>query len=251
MHPNSEKGLHRIKKSTVADAVMEEIKRLIEEGALRKGDKLPPEHELARRLGVGRSSVREALKGLAAAGLVSRNPEGTFVSSCGQSLVEPLRYRAILENMTFRELLEARRLLELEFAALAAVRRTPEDIGCLSDAIANMKASIETDVSRFIEADLKFHMGIASAARNRVLYELFAAVRHLLAEAHSRLVEECPTIKQSSIEHHSRILEYIAERNPDKARNAMAMHLSEVETVFDKVVDEGAPLMAGALRCLE
>lgn len=230
--------LGKIKRNTVADAVIEQIRHLIMGGSLRKGDKLPPEQELAHMLGVGRSSVREALKGLTAAGVVTRTPEGTYITSNGECLVEPLRYRVILEGMTLLELCEARRVFETEFASLAAARGTEDDISAISREVERMEKALDTNVAAFIEADVQFHLHVARAAKNRILFELFRAVRTLLTEAQETVVRDSPGIKSRSLEYHRNILLYIRARDREGARKVMMEHLKDVESSFATVFAE-------------
>ncbi len=230
--------LRRVKRRTVVDEVMAEIRGLIAAGELRKGDKLPPEYELAGALGVGRSSVREALKGLVAAGVIERTQEGTFVSTSDESLAEPLRYRAMLEGVTLMELCEARRVLETEFAEMAAVRSTDEDIAVIREAVERMTSAVDVDVAEFIDADVRFHLAVAKASRNRILCELFAAVRALLTEAQERVVSNSPGIQRRSLEFHNRIRSRIEERNPEAARAEMMQHLQDVEKGFNNTFSE-------------
>ncbi len=227
-----------MKRKTVVDEVMEEIRNLVACGSLRKGDRLPPERELGNALGVGRSSVREALKGLAAAGVIERTQEGTFVSARAESLVEPLRYRAMLEGVTLMELFEARRILEGRFAELAAVRRTDEDMAAIREAFDGMARAVGVDRAKFVSSDVKFHLAVAKATRNRILCELFGAVRALLTEAQEKVVGSSPGIERGSLESHCSIQSQIENRDPEGARREMVRHLQDVEKGFDRTVLE-------------
>lgn len=225
-------AFNRINRTNIADAVISEIELMILSGKLVKGDRLPPEQELARQLAVGRSSIREALKALSSAGLVKRTPDGTFVDTNVASLTEPLKYRAVLEEMTLMELFEARRLLEVQFACLAALRHNREDLLAMQTSLAQMTASVDKDIDGFIEADVEYHFSLARAAHNRILLELFTAVRNLLTDAQKRVVMLRPDIRIPSLTHHKKILSAVEDADEDSARRCMNDHLEEVENAY-------------------
>ena len=121
---------------SLPDAVMSEIQRVFVERGLKLGDRLPPERELARQLAVGRSSLREAIQGLQTMGVVEvRHGVGTFFTSePSKWLLSPLRFSTTPPRRLFAELIEARLLVEVRLAVLAAERATKEDIARLKEA---------------------------------------------------------------------------------------------------------------------
>src|SRR5215472_7872261 len=153
---------------SLPDAVMSEIQRVFVERGLKVGDRLPPERELARQLAVGHSSLREAMQGLQTMGLVEvRHGVGTFFTSeRSRWLLSPLRFSNTSPRRLFAELIEARLLVEVRLAALAAERATREDIARIKEA-AERRAHAARD--QHVETGLDFPLAVASAAHQVVL----------------------------------------------------------------------------------
>lgn len=218
-----------VRRSTLPDEIVEQIKRIIFEGELQPGNKLPSERELTERFSVGRTTVREALKALSSMGLIARTKEGTVVNSdISAFFTDPLTQKLILKRINFNELFEARKLLEVKMAVLAAERATVEDIALIQRTLEEMGEEVAHDERKFITADIAFHEAVAEAAQNRVLYELFTAVRHLLWTAQETVVKS-PGIMKRSLRHHQQIFEAIKQQDVVAAEKAMFMHLDDVE----------------------
>lgn len=176
--------LRPIRTKKIYEEIVQQIKDLIGEGNLKPGDRLPSERELSERLAVSRASVREALSALAAMGVIVIRPgEGTFVQNIRNgAIVEPLAMALLLDRQAAMELLEARQALEGEAAYLAARRAGPEDLEKMEELLKEM----EHDLQRGIlgeEADLRFHLAIAEAARNSVLARLMHTVSDTMRQA--------------------------------------------------------------------
>ncbi len=208
----------------VADRLTEEISSR----TLSPGDLLPPERELVSSFGVGRSSVREALRMLESRGLIEGRGHGTFAVA---QLTNPLNHSLHLlleaEEADVAELFEIRRILEGEGAALAAARRTRDQLERMSDAIEAMEAGLPSE-EEFIKADLRFHLTIAEATGNRVATHLMHAIRGLLQRALSSSYHVSGS-PERAIEMHRLILEAIRDRRPDVARDRMQKHVESVE----------------------
>src|SRR5919201_1062456 len=160
----------------VADQLTEEISAK----RLKPGDLLPTERELVSSYRVGRSSIREALRMLESRGLIRANGNGTFaVAPYGNTLDLSLDLLLSVAEADYGELFEVRRILEGETAALAAGRRTRDDLRRMGQAIQDMEHGLGSE-ERFIDADLRFHLTVAEATRNRVLVHPMDAVRRLL-----------------------------------------------------------------------
>lgn len=215
------------------------FKRLIAEGVLSPGDRLPPERELAEMVGVSRSSLRQALKVLESMGVISqRVGSGTTLNPVAASiLAEPLQFLILLDGITFHELLEARLIVEPELAARAAVLGTAEDQQALERAIAQMEESV-ADADRFIASDLEFHQAVYRAAGNRVCTMLFTVVHQSLEE----LVRftSVLTKPEHTIRLHRRILTAIRRRDPDAARRRMREHLEDARALLARGADAQA-----------
>ncbi|HLT59147.1 MAG: FadR family transcriptional regulator [Limnochordales bacterium] len=212
---------------TVGDEIVRQLKTLILSGDLQPGQRLPSETVLAQRFGVSRPSVREALKALAALGLVERTREGTFVRMDERKfLVEPFAYMVALKKITLDELFETRRALEAELAGLAAERATDEDLEQMQAELDRMRDHAgEADI--FVSSNVGFHMAIARAARNRVLYQMLRAVRGIVVQT-QRQGAPLDAVVQQSIADHEHILDAIRRRDRPAAVQAMIQHLDNV-----------------------
>ena len=134
-----------MKKVTAAEVVVTRVRALIDEGTVQSGDRLPPERDLARQLGVSRPSVRSGLKSLAAMGIVQiRQGAGTFITAGPPVLAsEPLSFLAALHGFSRAQMFEARLVLEVAVAGLAAERVTPERLMTISDETTEMFAALD------------------------------------------------------------------------------------------------------------
>jgi GntR family transcriptional regulator, transcriptional repressor for pyruvate dehydrogenase complex len=210
------------------ELVAERLIEQIGQRRLKPGDVLPPERELVRAYRVGRSSVREALRMLESKGLISSNGNGTFsVARLSNPLNESLDLLVTLEEGSYAELFEVRRFVEGEAAALAASRRTKAQLGRLEDEIAAMEDGLSSE-ERFIDADLRFHLTVAEATRNRIVVHLMNAIRGLLHRSLSSAYHIAGS-PERAIEMHRLISEAIAERHPEEARQRMQEHVARVE----------------------
>src|SRR6476661_10331541 len=140
------------------DQVVAFVRTLIDRGRLRPGDRLPAERELATQIGVSRPSVRAGLHALAAMGVVrSKHGSGTYIPDGPPSLgSEPLSFLAALHGFTREEMYEARRIMEIEAAGLAAERATSDHLATLAEEVASLFASMQ-EPQRFLVHDIKFH----------------------------------------------------------------------------------------------
>ncbi|PTM40964.1 FadR/GntR family transcriptional regulator [Bosea sp. 124] len=168
------------------ETVLEHIKQRIADGSLKPGSQLPPEIELARELGLSRTPVREAVKVLAAAGiLVVKHGHGTFVSAGAQaSLGQLLLFEIYLKDTTPQKLMEVRTLFERSCAELAAQRRTDEDLAAMRACIERLRllvAAKPIDFDAALEADLDFHRAIYRAAQNELVATLANFVLNMVS----------------------------------------------------------------------
>jgi GntR family transcriptional repressor for pyruvate dehydrogenase complex len=207
------------------------FKRLIAEGAVVPGDRLPPERELAEMVGVSRSSLRQALKVLEMMGVISqRVGSGTRLNPAAATiLAEPLQFLILLDGITFDELMEARLIVEPELAARAAERAGSADLKALEEAIERMEES-ESDADRFVESDLAFHQAVYAASGNRVCAMLFTVV-HQSLEALVRFTSS-RVEPRHTIRFHRRILAAICERDAGAARQRMREHLEDARALL-------------------
>lgn len=233
-----------VERPKVYQLVAERLLHQVRLRRLNPGDSLPPEHELARRYGVGRSSVREALRLLESKGVIRSAGHGSFVvAEYGNALVDSLRFLLTLEAFDLEELYELRKILETEFAALAASRRGEEHLQRMEEAIREMEAGLGSQ-ARYIEADLRFHLTVAEATRNRVAVYVMRAIRDPLHRALAR-VYHIPGSPQKSMAQHRAILEAVRAQDPEGARRRMAEHLGRVQEDVRRVLHPDGAQDAG------
>ena len=224
-----------------AARVIEHVQGMIEQGQLRPGDRLPPERELARRIGVSRPTVRAGLRWLAAlGGLRARQGSGTFITDGPPRMVpDTLGLLAALHGFTRDEMFEARRVLEVGGAALAAQRALPEQVATLADEVSAMFAALG-DPQLYLLHDVRFHQGVAAASGNPVIAVLVEMVSALMLEQRRLTVERARDLRESA-EMHRRIYAAIRARDPERARQAMAAHLDLARMAQASEEDPQAP----------
>lgn len=215
-----------LSKDDVTARLIRAFKGLISSGDLAPGGRLPAERELAVNFGVSRSSLRQALKVLEIMGVISqRVGDGTYLNTAAPVILsEPMEFLILLDGITFHELMEARRIVEPELAARAAMRATPEDVAELVAVHAEMEAW-KADSVQFVEADLKFHQTIFRISGNRVCSMMFTVVHHSvhkLMELTSSLVNPEHTLGL-----HRRITTAIRKGDAEGARQRMIDHLAD------------------------
>lgn len=217
-----------IERPRVSELLAENLLVRIADGVLPPGRSVPTERELTEAFRVGRSSVREALRILESRGLIEADGRGRFVVSApANPLHRSLQLLLTLEAVDHAELFEVRNILEVESAGLAAARRSASELVALAAAVDDMDAGMGS-AERYIEADLRFHVGIAQATGNRIAAHLMHAIRDVLARALTEIFR-IPGSPESSLDQHRRILEAIVDRDAEAARRRMREHLVKVE----------------------
>jgi GntR family transcriptional repressor for pyruvate dehydrogenase complex len=208
-----------------AELVVAHIRGLIDQGQLKPGDRLPAERELAVQIGVSRPSVRAGLRALAAMGVVqSRHGAGTFIRSGPPVLgSEPLSFLAALHGFTRDEMFEARRVLEVGVAGLAAERATGEHLASIAEEITGMYASLDEPLA-FLRHDIRFHRAIAAASGNPILASLVEMVSALFYEQRRKTATRAHDLRESA-EMHRSIYNALRVRDVDRSRQMMNEHL--------------------------
>lgn len=218
-------------KRVAAELVVHHVRTLIENGSLRAGDRLPAERELARALGVSRPSVRSGLKTLAAMGVVQvRQGAGTFITAGPPTLdAEPLSFLAALHGFTREQMFEARLVLEVTVAGLAAerTRQAPEKLIAISDETTGMFASLDQP-DAFLDHDIRFHRAVAAAADNPILSSLVEMVATMFRELRKKTIGRARD-KKDAAEEHRLIYQAIRAHDVERARRAMADHLKRAQ----------------------
>ena len=208
-----------------AKLVVSYVRQLIESREYRAGDKLPPERELAQLIGVSRATVRAGLQSLATVGVVdSRRGAGTFVADGPPLLdVNPLSLFSALHGIPRAELFEARRVIEIDLAGLAAQRAQGDELAAISEEVMEMFASID-DVHRFLVHDIRFHRAVATAARNPLLAAIMEMVADLFYDQRKRTVDLWQDAPEAA-EQHRKIYQAIRAGDVERARREMNTHL--------------------------
>ncbi len=213
-----------IQRKSLADMIAETLKQQITEGTYRAGDKLPTEPELMKTFGVGRSSVREAVKLLVNMGVVRvQQGSGTFVAVPSNN--DDVNIKMSTADRT--ELDEVRKILDIAIVEKAVARRTEKDIERMRALLEKRKVNAEKGLlEECIEADLNFHIAIADAAHNRILADIYrSAVTHLLSEF-NRIYDgtDCFINSQTS---HEKLLKHIIAGDLKNARKTATIIVEE------------------------
>ena len=216
----------------MAEQVVEQIRALIGSGQLRPGDRLPAERELCKQLGISRPSLRAGLRMLVAHGVLrARHGSGTYVADGPPSLdSEQLSLLAALHGFTFDQMFEARRVLEVQVAGLAAERATAEHLATIAEETAEMYAALD-DPQQYLIHDIKFHRAIASASGNPILATLVEMVSAVMYDQRRETIGRAHDFKES-VEMHQRIYRAIRSQKPDAARQAMHDHLALAQDAY-------------------
>lgn len=212
-----------------ADKISRQIRGLITSGQLKPGDRLPPERKLAEKLGVSRTHVREALQKLEFYGILKTLPQsGTIVAGLGITALGGLISDVLkIENSDFSSLVETRVILETHAATLAAQRRTPEDLIKIQKALAAYKTKVRQG-EQGVEEDLMFHLKIAEASKNSVLKSLMLIITPDILHNFIKL-DVCKDDRfVQTMDEHQLIVEHISRQQPEKAAEAMRIHLQDV-----------------------
>ncbi|MCF2938733.1 FadR family transcriptional regulator [Paenibacillus alkaliterrae] len=229
----------KLSKRNHYEEITEQVKRLIIEGKLKAGDKLPSTKQMSEQFGVGRSTTREALSALKAMGMIEiRQGGGCRVISCAPAEVELPELQSLrLNRETVLELLEARESLEVSNAAIASVKRTDEDLVVLQGMIDEMKRSVG-DEAEGERLDLQFHLTLARATHNSIMVRLFESImNHIETAIHDiRRVElyASTAVAERLYEEHLAIYEAIVQQDAAAAGDRMKQHLKHIESIVLK-----------------
>ena len=212
---------------------MEQIRNLIKEGKLKPGDKLPAEQMLAKEFGTSRPSVREALSALEILGITeSRGGKGNFIKDTLGSPIFEQEFMELEEEESPFELLEARKALEIEIASLAAKKASQEDINSIDESLRNMEKALG-NIPKMMEFDREFHINIAKAAHNNLLFSMMTYLSNLLKEKLWVNMKEktwnLPGYPQKYLKEHNEIFNAIKNKDSKNARKQVNHHLAGVE----------------------
>jgi DNA-binding FadR family transcriptional regulator len=211
-------------RTSLVDSVVAQLRSQLADGEWAVGDRIPTEHELAQQLGVGRNTVREAVRVLVHSGLLeSRQGNGTFV----RSAADPAAALNGVRHAGARDVLELRVALEAEAARLAAVRRDTHDLLRLRAALATLREEGDRDA----DADLAFHRAVVGATHNAAFVEVY---RFFSTQVHEVLVAALGdrAMPPVDIDAHEALVAAVEAADPEEAeRCARELLRAPIETV--------------------
>ena len=221
--------------NTVAASVFERLLSAIVSGQWKPADRIPPERDLSQQLGVGRASLREALKALELIGMIeSRVGDGTFVCGRSEFLSRPLLWAITGSSLVnVNEIVESRVVLEGETAAFAAQRATAEDLVSIEKHLELFDAS-RADADLLLEADLRFHLGIANAAHNQILFNAVQMIRNLMRQWMLVTLHVPGLAPKVSVQHRA-IFEAVRSGDAQGSREAMYAHLKDMGSMLVRI----------------
>jgi len=226
-----------IKRKKVADLIIDEIKKMISSGQLKKGDKLPNQIEFAAQLGISRPSLREAMHILTLIGAIEQKPgSGTIIKSTNFALwKEQLSPPLVSDlNATF-ELIEARNFIEQDATKLAVKHATQKEIDILAKILEDMTTALKEDrVKEYSNLDMEFHYCIAKASHNRYMVHMFFTIRSLMDQFIRETFTIVPGLLERSLKFHIQIFNGINERDEKKAINNMQKHIKDINEALKK-----------------
>lgn len=226
--PRPETAFRPPRRLTLSEEIAGQVRALLRKGRLGPGDRLPPERELARLLGVSRNSLREALRTLVDQDvLVSRRGDGTYVAAGSQAAFEPPVARAVRrQRRRLADILAFRLAVEPEMAALAAAKAGPGDVQRLRKVLEDQAGRLGQGRDD-ADLDAQFHRLLAKAGKNGVFVSVMAALDEIVRETRLSPLRG-PGRRKDSLRAHRAIVEAVAARDAGAARQAMRGHLEAV-----------------------
>lgn len=215
-----------IERASVKDQALAQLKQFIASEGLAAGERLPSERELARQLGIGRNSVREALKVLEALGIVeSRVGEGTFIlEQPGATLGRTIGLSIATWGGALLELLHARQMIEVESARFAALRATDDDRQAILAEVDRMDAAGD-DIYGYLAADMQFHRLVAQATHNGVVAAVVSNLIDILQDVLGEMrADQIQSVAEGTSTHRD-IFAAIVQKDGDTASREMRSHL--------------------------
>ncbi|MDD3521025.1 MAG: FadR/GntR family transcriptional regulator [Actinomycetota bacterium] len=231
------KDIRPIEKFLVIDQIIDKIANLIEEGYLKPGDFLPGERILAEKLGVSRTSLRQALKALDFLGILEIAPgKKTFIkNSSSEMLRNPFRFIKAFHSIKIEEILETRRIIEEGLVQIAAKKIKKGDIEKINDLLKKCEENLD-NTDEFVFSEFKFHQCIFNIADNKILTTTMDSLNNLLIviEKYEKdyLTKEDRIV---SFKQHKKISDALKDKDSEKARDAMRAHLKTMELRFKNI----------------
>lgn len=212
-------------RNTLVDDASDKIRQMIFAGQIKPGELLPSRKELAVQLGVGISTIHEAIKSLDAVGLVESRPgKGTWVRhNALDSVINPSLITNRFGQIGVETIYETRLMLEVALAELAAEKATPEDIKAMWSALTISQDVIDDDEA-FVKADWDFHMAVAKACHNVLIETFYYLSRELLLDFVSEVIQ-LPKVKEEASQIHIKQAQAIENHDTEQARRYALEHM--------------------------
>jgi DNA-binding FadR family transcriptional regulator len=228
---------HPIKPKRAFDEISSEIKRLIFKGTLKPGDRLPSETELANQFGVGRQTIREALRLLELSGFISMQKGGTkgplvvdtILNSIGNSFLDAFQMKRIRVD----ELTMARLEIEKMVLRAACAQATKDDIDALHENLASARKGIVGDEKQAFEENIEFHKLLARASHNHVFVIVMESITTVVGHFRSLLGVDSE-LSRRVLKAHELIVEAMEARDVDKALSVLEQHMLDVGEGFKR-----------------
>jgi len=221
-----------IKKESTLEVIVQQIKDQIKKGILKPGEKLPSERKLADLLGVSRASIREAIQALAFSGYLEViQGKGTYILEIATKYDEIVNFFSEFSNYSLDYLMEARIMLEGEFARLAALNASQEEIEAIEKIFEEMTNSEE--VHTFFVKDLELHLTIAKATHNPIMNGLMKIIGEMLYKETEKIIDFSKHTRNYTIKTIYNLVKAIKEGNSDDAKKWMIEHI-ESKRIFLK-----------------
>ena len=220
-----------------AQQVMEEVISLVEEEGFSAGEKIPSEKELMEYLDFGRSTIREALHALVAIGVLESRPgKGYFVRQYHKIPLYSNEFLSrIMDDDSFFDLMESRKIVERSIFMIAAERATDEDIENIESALARLKKALDAEEENITNLTTDVHFAIASATHNQILVGLLEQLSPIIAEK----IEGTSIPPREDFEMHRQLVEGIKSGDPKTAKGAILKHLERMkERYLDHLQEE-------------
>ena len=238
----------KVQRTKLRDLAAERLFEMVFSGGLGPGERLPPERELVVRLGVSRTVVREALNLLEARGVINiEHGRGAVVGGGGTEAVrDTLGVLLRVRPRTLWDLLEIRKILEVEIAGLAAGRTVAADVEEMKTWIWRMRTSIDVPEG-YVDADVEFHAALARATRNEVLLTMLEPVVELLRTSR-RVSASRPGSALRALGEHEEILRRVEAGDAEGARREMREHLLATAHDIEEALERGDLAPSGFLE---
>jgi GntR family transcriptional regulator, transcriptional repressor for pyruvate dehydrogenase complex len=238
--PTSQEGTtfsQLLREPSLSDRVAESITEAIVSGRLTPGERLQPERELADQFGVSRTVIREAVRSLAAQGLVeARSGRGLQVATVGSDAISRSMRLYVRGNASieYRDVHEVRSALEIQTAGVAADRATDEDLARLGDLNQQLRGLGKDAVARAAELDVEFHRMVAHATQNELFVVMLDSIGDILLEIRQNAFS-APGMIEYAVTAHQQILDRLTDHDPAGARAAMREHLERSDRAWKDI----------------